>query len=149
MSLNEKLPAFKNVLIRYVEEGGHLIILSQEAEAWNRSPIIDGMMLTASTEFDERSPVRGDSTIQLLNSPNKIGQDAWSNWLFLRCHNVVSGDAVKNATTAVKLLRKENPVILLWNIGKGRITYVDLSLEQQLLNVHPGAFRLLANLISN
>jgi hypothetical protein len=40
------------------------------------------------------------------------------------------------------------PLLLTRKLGRGRMTYVDLALAPQWLNVHPGAYRLLANLIS-
>jgi len=41
------------------------------------------------------------------------------------------------------------PLIVSLTDGKGKQTYVDLALGHQWMNIHPGAYRLLANLISN
>jgi hypothetical protein len=37
----------------------------------------------------------------------------------------------------------------VWRRGQGSITYCDLALHLQLLDIHPGAFQLLANMLSN
>jgi hypothetical protein len=60
-------------------------------------------------------------------------------------------NAVAAGETAVVPLRSAvdgNPLIVTAAAGQGKRTYVDLALSPQLMNVHAGAFRLLANLIS-
>jgi len=44
--------------------------------------------------------------------------------------------------------KDKSPLIAEWKLGSGTLTYVDLALEPQFLNILPGAFRLLANLLS-
>ncbi|MBI3586902.1 MAG: hypothetical protein HY088_07225, partial [Ignavibacteriales bacterium] len=111
--------------------------------------LIDGITLKLATNFDENTQLDVDSTQALLSHPNVIARDDWSNWLYRKGHNIVSGQALDNAIIPIKTTDGQNPLLITWKKGLGRVTYVDLALQPQLMNVHPGAFRLLANLLSN
>ncbi|MCK4689528.1 MAG: PIG-L family deacetylase, partial [Candidatus Marinimicrobia bacterium] len=84
----------------------------------------------------------------LLNYPNLIAPEDWNGWLYLRGYNIVSGSSLEDAQLPVKVKRWGTPLIISLRDGKGKRTYVDLALGHQWMNIHPGAFRLLANLIS-
>jgi hypothetical protein len=84
----------------------------------------------------------------MLREPNVMADTDWREWLFRRAHNVLSGPALAQAAIPLKSKNGAMPLIAEWKLGSGTLTYVDLALEPQFLNILPGAFRLLANLIS-
>ncbi len=138
----------KKELEQFVAKGGHLIVLTQDAEVWNEKPLIDGMTLKPSSTIDEITQLSVDSSQALLSNPNRITGDDWTNWLYRKGHNTVSGQALGNAAIPIKTTDGQNPILITWKRGLGKITYVDLALQPQFMNIHPGAFRLLANLLS-
>jgi len=148
LTLVEQLAAHRSVLERFVERGGHLIVLAQDASIWNAFPIVDGIRLAASQTFDEQALVEIDSTHDMVLRPNPIARGDWSDWLYARSYNLVSGEELSSASVPVRTAKGKNPLIATWRRGGGTITYCDLAFHPQFLNIHPGAFRLLANLIS-
>jgi len=148
LTLVEQLAAHRSVLERFVEQGGHLIVLAQDASVWNASPIVEGIRLAASHTFDEATAVQIDSTHSVVLRPNPITASDWSDWLYARAHNLVSGEVLSSAGVPVQTAKGRNPLIATWRRGQGTITYCDLAFHPQFLNIHPGAYRLLANLLS-
>ncbi|HTY38754.1 MAG TPA: PIG-L family deacetylase [Bacteroidota bacterium] len=148
MSQIPDLASQGEVLRHFAESGGHLLILAQDADVWNAAPVVEGLRLEATDKLEEAFEVEGDEHGKLWTSPNQLTWQDWEFWLFRRAYNIVSGPALKDATVLLQTKREKNPLIADWNVGSGRITYVDLALQQQFLNVHPGSFRLLANLLA-
>ncbi len=148
LSLDPGLKGESAALDEFVRNGGHLIILAQDAAVWNAKPLIEGLTLKTSTSYDERAAMETDVADRLLTYPNQIRQEEWANWLDQKAYNAVSGDALDHAIIPVKIASDRNPVIAIWKKGKGTLTYTDLAFQPQLLNVLPGAYRLLANLLS-
>jgi len=148
VTLKPEIIGFKNQLDKFVEKGGHLIILAQDAISWNETPLWSGLQLNSTAKLDETIPLELDSTHKFLTSPNVISVDDWNGWLFRRGYNVVSATTVEEAELPVKVKESGVPLIVSQTEGNGRRTYIDLALDHQLMNIHPGAFRLLANLIS-
>lgn len=138
----------KKELEQFVAKGGHLIVLAQDAEVWNEKPLIDGMILKPTSYVDENIQLSVDSTQTLLSNPNAITGDDWTNWLYRKGYNTVSGHALENAAIPIKTADGQNPLLITWKKSLGKITYVELALQPQFMNIHPGAFRLLANLLS-
>lgn len=148
LTLKPRIGDYNRELDNFVNRGGHLIVLAQDATSWNANPLWDGMQLTPTLLFDESVPLQVDSTDSLLTFPNPIGSDDWSDWLFRRGYNVISGNALKKAKLPVKVKQAQLPLIVSLTEGKGKRTYVDLALGYQWMNIQAGTFRLLANLIS-
>jgi hypothetical protein len=148
MTLRGGLDSMKEVFERFVQKGGHLMILAQDAGVWNAHPLVDGLTLKASGSYDETAPVHADSASRLLTTPNGIVKDDWSNWIYQRSYNTVTGSALESAQIPLKSEVDGNPFVAMWKAGAGTITYVDLAVNPQIVNVHPGTYRLLANLLS-
>ena len=148
LSLDPVLHEKVSVLNDFVQNGGHLVILAQDAAVWNEKPLIEGLRLKPSSTYDEEAAVETVDSDRLLSSPNQIHRSDWSNWLDQRAYNAISGDALAAATIPVKIAGDHNPVVAQWKKGKGIVTYADLAFQPQILNVLPGAYRLLANLLS-
>lgn len=148
LTLKPQIGDFKNEIDNFVNQGGHLIVLAQDAATWNAKPLWAGMSLTPTLLFDENIPLQVDSTHLLLTSPNLIRSEDWNDWLFVRGYNVVTGSVLGKAQLLVKVKREGEPLMVLLTEGKGKQTYIDLALGHQWMNIHIGAFRLFANLVS-
>ena len=148
LTLDPRLRSHKAEFENFVKKGGHLIVLAQDAEVWNESPLLDDVQLSGANMFDAEIEIHADTTHRLLMYPNLVRQDDWSDWLYRKAHNQVSGRALEQATIPVMTAKRHMPLIAIWRIGAGTFTYSDLAFQPQFLNVHPGAYRLLANLIS-
>ncbi len=136
------------VLDDFVQLGGHLIMMSQDAEVWNKTPLFDGISLRKTRSFDERCSIMLDTTHQLLRTPNELTEHDFDGWIFQKAYNEVTIGS--NIETETPIIDRESgfPLLVTEAIGRGRKTYVDLALQPQLMNIHGGAFRLLANLMS-
>ncbi len=148
LTLQPAIAEWRDEFERFVERGGHLIVLAQDAAAWNAKPLWEGMTLASSATLAASTPVQFDAGHALFARPNVLAREDWNEWLFWRGYNQISGSALAAAVVPARTLPQGLPLIVTATVGKGKRTYVDLALQPQLMNVHAGAFRLLANLIS-
>ncbi|MBC8180197.1 PIG-L family deacetylase [candidate division KSB1 bacterium] len=148
LTLKPQLAQFKNTLDEFVNKGGHLLILAQDASSWKTNPLWRGIELKNTILCDETLPVDAVSSHDFLKTPNRITGESWDGWLFQRSYNIVTGSALEDAEIPVKAKQQNLPFIVTKKDGSGKRTYVDLALGHQFMNVNPGAFRLFANLIS-
>jgi hypothetical protein len=83
----------------------------------------------------------------LLAGPNLISGADWTNWVVSRAmwSLRVSGEGTDE--TVVRTAKGKAPLLVTRKTGKGRITLVALDIPSQLANLHPGAHRLLGNLL--
>jgi hypothetical protein len=149
LSLKPDIIHHTQALSDFVRRGGHLIILAQDADIWNEQPLWEGISLESNVLLDENISVIMDDMSPLFTRPNRITSADWSRWLFLRAYNSVSASDVENGQIPLRTENQGLPLIVVSESGNGKMTYVDLALAPQWLNIHPGAFKLLANLISN
>jgi len=140
---------WKNAIEERVRKGTHLIILTQDAKAWNSSPLIDGMSLARVEDHDELTGVVVDGEHPFMLSPNKISEDDWYSWIFERTVNDVDIGSGRENFDMIAQTTSGHRYIISRSYGSGRMTYVNLSLHHQLINIHAGAMRILVNLISN
>jgi hypothetical protein len=148
LTLEPSLQSSRPVFDQFVQRGGHLVIFAQDAGTWNSRPLIEDLVLKQSATITEATAVETDSTHRLLMSPNEIRRDDWTNWLFQRAYNVVSGRALEYASIPVRASGNRAPLLIQWKRGAGTVTYTDLAFHPQFLNIHAGTYRLLANLIA-
>jgi len=149
LSLKPDIISQAKALSDFVHRGGHLIILTQDADTWNERPLWEGISLESNVLLDENTSVVMDDMAPLFSSPNRITSTDWSGWLFLRAYNGVSAGDIENVQVPLRTENQSLPLIVVSESGSGQMTYVDLALAPQWLNIHPGSFKLLANLISN
>ncbi|MBF8248360.1 MAG: hypothetical protein HW374_1160 [Bacteroidetes bacterium] len=147
------VPQFKEtlpILHQFVTNGGHLVILAQESNEWNQARLLEGVRLENSTMLDHEMVLEFDTTNSLLRYPNSILAEDWDEWIFRRSYNHVSVIATsKGVETPVKVAKNKWPLLLTSKMSRGRISYVDLDLQHQWMNLHAGSFKLLANLLSH
>ncbi len=149
LSFRQISPVQQRLLREAVGKGVHLIVLTQDAPVWNRSPLIEGTTLTRVEDDDERVTVTFEADHPFMAAPNKLKEEDWSNWIYERTLNRAETRGLANRLIIAARSSSGNPYILSENLGSGKITYVNLSLHHQFINIHDGAMRVLANLISN
>ncbi len=140
-----------SVLQRFASTGGTVVVQYQSGD-FPGTPFALHVNNTAGRVVDERSPVTllapGNP---LLSTPNRITADDFNGWVEERGH----GFASSWAPEWTPLLSTEDPGqapqqggLLVARTGRGRYIYAPLALYRQLPEGVPGAYRLLANLIS-
>jgi hypothetical protein len=111
--------------------------------------------VSANRVTDENAAIQTVARSSLLTTPNEIGDAAWKDWVqergtyFLaedkdsRYHDVVQMEDNFQYNKGVK-----TGALVEAAYGKGRWVYVGLGLWRQLPVGTPGAYQILANLIS-
>jgi hypothetical protein len=155
LELRPEIRGASKRLKEYAEKGGTLIILYQ------RSGLDEGTLAPypgktgGNRVTDENAPVKllvPDHPV--FNTPNKLGADDWAGWVQERGRSFFETKDERY----VDLIEMEDPfefnkgpkrgALVEARIGKGRWVYVALGLSRQLDDGVPGAYRLLANLLS-
>ncbi|MBA2499886.1 MAG: PIG-L family deacetylase [Chitinophagaceae bacterium] len=152
---NEWLNQYYNRLMKYIEDGGNLIV--QYNTSSNLGPVkarIGPYPFNISREriTDETSTIDFLKPMhRALNFPNKITQKDFEGWIQERSiyH---AGDLDKNYETIIAMNdpgeTSQNGSLVIARYGKGNFVYTGLVFFRQLPAGVPGAYRLLANLIA-
>jgi hypothetical protein len=150
------LPNYSEKLLSYVFNGGKVIVQYNTASRFlEEKPLVQGpfpFTIGSGRVTEEDSPVTMMMPLHpVLQSPNRITEDDFSNWvqergLYFaqkwdeRYQTPISwSDSGKEAETGA---------LIIGNYGKGAFMYTGISFFRQLPAGVPGAYRLLANLIS-
>jgi len=162
------LRAAQGRLMRWVEAGGHLVVQYNRA-AFNRlapdapalpegtpSPWVPyPAVVTSERISDETAPMRLLAPEHpLLTTPNRIGDDDWSGWVQERAIQLLEArDPRYQELLAATDPFPYNPgekhgLLVEAKVGQGTWTYVGLVLFREVPAGVPGAWRLLANLVS-
>jgi hypothetical protein len=140
-------------LMKYVENGGTLI--SQYNT--NRGLVLDNiapykLVLSRDRVTEEDATVEFlDPQHPVLNTPNKITQKDFENWVQER--GLYFSDSWAPEFTPIFAINDTNEAsskgsLLIAKYGKGHYIYTGLSFFRQFPDAVPGAFRLFTNLIS-
>ncbi len=143
-------------LLRYVRQGGNLVVLSQRPDDWN--------LVLANTQFApyplklskdritiETAAVKIlDRDHPLMSNPNKITPKDFDGWIVERAVNIPR----EWSSEYTPLLESSDPGEepnrggwLVARYGEGTYIYISLSMRRQLLAGAAGAYRVFANLI--
>lgn len=130
-------------LVTWTRAGGSLVILPQFAVPDLQLP---WGSFSRRRQFPIEAALDIDTLAESVRGPNRLSPEDWNGWVIGRSWGVVlpkvSGQvSVKESTTGESLL-------VHLPDGEGKVTLVALDLGSQFINVHPGAHRLLANLVS-
>ncbi|HKQ50968.1 MAG TPA: PIG-L family deacetylase, partial [Pyrinomonadaceae bacterium] len=154
-----ELVAANQRLLDYVREGGTLIIFYHRTNEWNpdaekKRPQLAPYPLTLgnSRVTDETAPVQfTEPQHALLNYPNKITPADFGGWIQERgLYYPEKWDAHYSAPLSMSD-KGEAPLrggLLAADYGRGRYVYTSMVWYRQLRAGVPGAYRVLANLIS-
>lgn len=145
-----ELAAAEPRLEAFVERGGTLIVQYQSATF--PAPLPLAMKGTPERVVDEQAPVKLlDPASPLLSSPNPITAADFDGWFEERGHGFL--DRWDSGYTALTETADpgQDPQrggLLVAHRGKGIYIYVAFALYRQFPELVPGAYRLLANLLS-
>lgn len=148
-------------LMGYVAEGGHLVVQYHQGPEFNAagdgpSPYAPFPARVGSGRLtDETAPVQVlQPESPVLRTPNRITEDDWKGWAQDRATQLLEARDARY----VELISAADPfpanpglqkgLLVEAKLGKGTWTYVGLVLFRQLPAGTPGAYRLLANLLS-
>src|SRR6266404_1806905 len=144
-------------LLRYVRQGGNLVVLSQRPDDWN--------LLLANTQFapypiklskdritNETAAVKiTNADHPLMSRPNKITPKDFEGWIVERAVNIPR----EWSSEYTPLLESSDPGeepnrggLLIARYGEGTYIYSSLLMRRQLLAGNAGAYRVFANLVS-
>lgn len=136
------------VLQDWVREGGRLVVLPQAAAVDGGASVLSVGAFGRSVQLSPVAPVVFDTTVALSRTPNLLSRADWENWVVARSLYSLRIDSGVDARTHVTSADGRIPLVVMIPLEKGRITLVALDLNSQFQNVHPGAHRLLANLLT-
>jgi hypothetical protein len=149
-SVHPELSLAEPRLEQFVRRSGTLIVQYQSADF--PAPFALSMGRSPERVVDETAPVKLlDPTNPLLTYPNAITSADFDGWLEERGHSFLnSWDPAYTALTetADPGQDPQRGGLLVAHPGKGTYIYVAYALYRQLPELVPGAYRLLANLLS-
>lgn len=142
-------------LMRYVEQGGNLIV--QYNTSTNIGPVRAKIgpypfSIVRTRITDENSPVNFlKPQHPVLNFPNKISLEDFKGWVQER--SIYHGsDTTGKFETVISMNdpgeKQEDGSLIIAKYGKGYFSYTGLTFFRQLPAGVPGAYRLLANIIA-
>jgi LmbE family N-acetylglucosaminyl deacetylase len=146
-------------LLDYVRAGGTLIVFYHKTNEWNPDPKNNRAQLAPypitlgnSRVTDENAPIEfTEPNSPLLNFPNKITQEDFAGWIQERgLYYPQSWDSHYSAPFTTND-PGEQPLrggLLAADYGRGRYIYTSMVWYRQLRAGIPGAYRMLANMIS-
>jgi len=146
-------------LLDYAQAGGTLIVFYHKSDEWNPDPRRNRpqlapykLILGGERVTDKNAPITFiEPDHSLLNTPNKMGQDDFKDWIQERgLYYPREWDPQFHA-----LLQSndpgENPLkggLLVAETGKGHYIYTSMVWYRELRGGIPGAYKMLANMIS-
>ncbi len=154
-----ELIAANQKLLDYANAGGTLIVFYHKSDEWNpderrKRPQLAPYKLILGNEriTDETAPITFiEPQHPLLNFPNKMGQEDFANWIQERgLYYPKEWDPQFHA-----LLQSNDPGeaplkggLLVADYGRGHYIYTSMVWYRELRAGVPGAYRMLANMIS-
>ncbi len=133
---------------KWVRAGGHCVMLRQHPRAAPGNPLTEIAGFAMTCVMAPGAPVIADSTSGILSHPNPISGADWRGWIISRAQSPVVASREADQVVHLRDELTGAPLITSVKIGTGTLTAVALDLLPQLQIVHPGACRLLANLVS-
>ncbi|MEY2980738.1 MAG: hypothetical protein RL562_965, partial [Planctomycetota bacterium] len=149
-----------NRLLAFADAGGRLVVLYHKDSEFDAEltgqrffPTDLPLSIGRGRVTREDAPVEIlDPDARLLTTPNRITAEDWDGWVQERGLYFPA----RWADGYRPLLRISDPgepaedgALLVASTGRGQFVYCALALHRQLKNLHPGACRLFANLVSH
>jgi LmbE family N-acetylglucosaminyl deacetylase len=159
-------------LMKFVQDGGNLVVQYNKFEFnwWNepvragfgrRGPRPDSPFAPYPALVSDNRVTDENAPVQVLvpddpafTTPNRIGAADWQGWVqerglyFLDAHDPHYVELVSMTDPFPKNPGEKKGALVVAPVGKGTWTYVGLGLWRQIPAGTPGAYRLLANLVS-
>jgi hypothetical protein len=160
---NKELRHLNPLLMKYVENGGTLVVQYNTSPRFSVSGVSDFVIDPATVgpkpftisrgrvSVEEATPTFIDPSHPLLNHPNKITQADFEGWVQERGLYFVDEFEPHYTPLIAWNDPGEDPLkggLITMEHGRGRYIYTGISFFRQLPAGVPGAYRLFANLIS-
>ena len=134
-------------LAEWIRAGGNALVFPQHGRGAGWLTALCGALFESIDPLAPEAVVTTD-TSTMFNTPNHIAPADWQGWVESRafvnvCRPVPQDGAVQRAWSG------QHPLLVTVRVGKGTVTLVAADLLSQLTNCHPGAYRILANLIAH
>jgi hypothetical protein len=153
-AVRDDLKTYNRRLLEYVKGGGNLIVLynTQEFVPELYAPYPGTLPSSAEEVSEEDSPVRILAPAdRVLNMPNRITPADFNNWVEQRGSKFWATWDARYTPLIATWDKGQEPQKGGWlhtTYGKGHYTYFAYAFHRQLPYGVPGAYRLLANLLS-
>jgi LmbE family N-acetylglucosaminyl deacetylase len=156
-SQNPELLAKNHCLLEYARRGGHMVVLYQRPGFWssvfNRNGFAPFPITLSEEKIAGKNPAFQSLNPEhpLLSKPNKIDEKAFQGWatpMAFYLPKAWAGDYQTLLQTSGASQQTEKGSLLFARYGEGTYVYASLNFHPQWLDAHPGAYQLLANLIS-
>jgi LmbE family N-acetylglucosaminyl deacetylase len=154
-AVRSDLRAHNARLLEYANAGGNLVVLYNTPEFMpgTQAPFPASLPQEAEEVCEERAPVEILAPHHpLLSRPNRIGPADFDDWIEQRGSKFFASWDARYTPLLSTHDRGQPPQhggMLHASYGQGHYTYMAYALHRQLPAGVPGAYRLLANLISN
>lgn len=147
-------------LLEFAYTGGRLVVLYHKDQEFNSADTgvrayPEGLLLRvgrARVTREDAPVVHLIPEHPLLNHPNRITPETWDGWVHERGLYFPDADAAPGYDRLLRMSDPDEPApdtsLLYATTGSGEYVYCALALYRQMRNLHPGACRLFANLIS-
>lgn len=154
-NIHEWLTNKNDVINRYIQNGGHLIVQYLKSNLVGNKRVKVGPYDFAMSNIrvtEEKAPVQMlQLNHALLNYPNKIVEKDFDNWVQER--STYQMEPVKAPYESILQMNDTNDKpttgsLVTAKYGKGNFTYVSLVLFRQLPAGVAGSYKLLSNLVS-
>ncbi|MBW0177983.1 PIG-L family deacetylase [Sediminibacterium sp.] len=153
-NLNEWLTGKYDVMMRYVERGGNLIVQYNRNQGGVPSPKMGPypFQISSNRVTEEDAEVRfAIPDHPVLNFPNKIGSNDFVDWVQERStYQADQADSRYQSPLSMNDTgeKASSGSLITTAYGKGNFAYVSLVMFRQLPAGNAGAFKILANLIA-
>ncbi|MGE3512741.1 MAG: hypothetical protein AB7N65_28090, partial [Vicinamibacterales bacterium] len=149
------LRANNSRLLDFVREGGTLLVQYNKFEFNEAQYSPHPAKVTSGRITDENAPVTVvNPSDPLFNTPNKITDAAWNGWVqerglyFLEPEDSRYREHLSITDPFPNNSDEKTGALVSTQFGKGRWAYIGLALWRELPAGVPGAYQLLANLLS-
>jgi LmbE family N-acetylglucosaminyl deacetylase len=153
-AVRDDLKTYNRRLLDYVQQGGNLIVLynTQELVPNRYAPYPATLPSGAEEVSEEDSPVEILAPgAPVLNTPNRIAKEDFDNWVEQRGSKFWATWDAQYTPMLATWDKGQPPQKGGWlhaRYGKGHYTYFAYAFHRQLPYGVPGAYRILANLLS-
>ena len=156
-SARPELISKNSCLLKYVKEGGNLVVFDQRPDDWNlitgRSSFAPySIKLSADRIVSENATVRLlDEDHPLLSKPNKITRKDFDGWVSDQAVNLPREWSAEFTPLLESSDPGEGPSqggLLVARYGEGSYVFTSFNWRSQFKAMNPGAYRMLANFVS-
>jgi hypothetical protein len=148
LALRKDALPLATAIAEWVRAGGHCIMLGGSLSG------PDGGALSGEIGFVRGHPIAPEARVaterasRIIAQPNLLSEGDWRDWIISRARSSLDFREGANPVVHVRDASTGAPLLASVRMGQGTLTAVALDLVPQLQVIHPGGYRLLANLVS-